>query len=911
MKSRNTLIILFLIVFSTVGFTQEHRIPFNNQELWLNGGNVAWVDFARDVGPGTTDLDDFEAMFAQVREHGGNAMRFWVHITGGTTPVWSGNEVTGPGEGTIEDLTAILDLAEAYDVGMILCLWSFDMLRESNGATITDRAKAMLEDSTLTQIYIDNALIPMVEEIGNHPGLLAWEIFNEPEGMSNEFGWDFNRHTAMANIQRFINQTAGAIHRTNPEALVSNGAWSFHSLANTSNPNSKNYYSDEELIAAGKDSLGTLDFYMVHYYDWAGTALSPFHTDKSTWGLDKPLVVGEFGVPENELFGLPQEDMYETLYERGYAGALVWQWVDWYQNRGSYGPSWLRALPQMEYMSDTYPGDIQILFTNPRIISFEASLDEIEAGGQTELSWEVTRSTSVTLDGVETDSIGSMIVSPTETTTYRLIAFGSEGVNDTSDVEIEVLPAGLINRALNRPSRASTFETCCDGDRVAGFAFDGDENTRWSSAWSDGSGDTAADANTDENPDEEWIDVELEFAVDLGSVLLNWEAAYSSHYQIQTSLDGINWNTVYEETNADGGIDSLVFETKPLARFVRMQGLDRATEFGHSLWEFEVRGAISLLQPPSVSITSPQNGAELEIGGSVVIQAEATDDESINYVSFFVNGDSVGVDTSFPYSFTYQNLGEGFQSFYVKTQDDDGLIVQSPSVIVEGSNSVISRRFEAEEATLSGATAVQPGLSGASKGAGVYMEGSGSILWEELDVPPGEEVTISVRYTLPFDYKENFLSVNGVRVDTLQFETPVDTWLDVSSTLNYTDPIESISIDHFWGYMTFDYIDVTVKGVSVSNEGDTETPVQLHLSQNYPNPFNPSTEINYSIPEASFVELNIYTIAGQKVATLVHQKQSSGEYSVSWNAASSSSGVYIYRLKTDQGVLSKKMVLIK
>lgn len=354
-----------ILIISISIFAQENgKIRYNDQDLWLNGGNVAWVNFARDIGPGNTSLDAFEDMFSNVSEHGGNAMRLWLHTTGAVSPEFDGFEVTGPGDGTIEDLRAILDQAWEYKVGMILCLWSFDMLRARNGELITDRAKALLESSVLTQRYIDNALVPIVEELKDHPAIIAWEIFNEPEGMSNEFGWEFNHHVPMSAIQRFINQTTGAIHRTDPDALVSNGAWSFRALwEGAEHPHAKNYYSDQELIAAGGDSLGTLDFYMVHYYSWAGTELSPFHHPKEHWGLDdKELVVAEFGVPDDDLFGIAGEEHYQKLYDGGYAGALSWQWVDWYSNRtqGGHAQSWLNSLPLIKEMNKKYPEETTI-----------------------------------------------------------------------------------------------------------------------------------------------------------------------------------------------------------------------------------------------------------------------------------------------------------------------------------------------------------------------------------------------------------------------------------------------------------------------------------------------------------------------------------------------------------------------
>jgi len=390
---------------SEEGAPPDGRIPFNGGSMFLNGANVAWVSFARDIGPdeGRPNLDQFDAVFEEVGKHGGNAMRLWLHTNGWKTPEWGPDStVVGPGENAIEDLRDILDTAWEHEVGLVLCLWSFDMLRKSFGEEDNiglnlDRNEALLRDSVHTQTYVDSALVPMVEAVGDHPAVIAWEIFNEPEGMAQEFGWDFNRQVPMSDIQRFVNQTAAGIHRADEDALVTNGTWSFIGL--TDKPPKKrrkhppvealsderierirrdlseryrhpftreeakkayarmakaadnfNYYRDDRLIEQGGYENGTLDFYSVHYYDWAGTELSPFHVDKEYWGLEKPVAVMEFHM--GETFGVARDELYPELLNRGYAGANSWSWTD-------MGPSdWGATLDVMERLREDYPGAV-------------------------------------------------------------------------------------------------------------------------------------------------------------------------------------------------------------------------------------------------------------------------------------------------------------------------------------------------------------------------------------------------------------------------------------------------------------------------------------------------------------------------------------------------------------------------
>ncbi|MEX0720770.1 MAG: T9SS type A sorting domain-containing protein [Balneolaceae bacterium] len=104
---------------------------------------------------------------------------------------------------------------------------------------------------------------------------------------------------------------------------------------------------------------------------------------------------------------------------------------------------------------------------------------------------------------------------------------------------------------------------------------------------------------------------------------------------------------------------------------------------------------------------------------------------------------------------------------------------------------------------------------------------------------------------------------------------------------------------------------VITANTSVSNENLDLTPKQFNLEQNYPNPFNPATVISYQIPANSEVTLAVYNVMGQKVATLVDESKSAGNYQVNWDAGSMSSGVYYYRLKSAGQVLTRQMTLIK
>lgn len=147
-------------------------------------------------------------------------------------------------------------------------------------------------------------------------------------------------------------------------------------------------------------------------------------------------------------------------------------------------------------------------------------------------------------------------------------AVGSDQVVRT--VDARVYPAtSNENAALRGIATASSVEQNLDRLRPE-HVNDGDLSTRWASGYED----------------DEWVQVELPEAEHIGKVVLRWEAAFGKDYDVQMSDDGQQWRTLASVRGGDGGVDTIRVDAT--GRFIRMHGVDRATEWGYSLWEFEL-----------------------------------------------------------------------------------------------------------------------------------------------------------------------------------------------------------------------------------------------------------------------------------------------------------------------------------
>jgi hypothetical protein len=138
-----------------------------------------------------------------------------------------------------------------------------------------------------------------------------------------------------------------------------------------------------------------------------------------------------------------------------------------------------------------------------------------------------------------------------------------------------------------------------------------------------------------------------------------------------------------------------------------------------------------------------------------------------------------------------------------------------------------------------------------------------------------------------------------------------DTGLLTITTLDYSG-IATLNIiveDLDGGVLEFDIIlDIEVK---VSNKEENDLPTKFVLHQNYPNPFNPGTNISYQLSKSGNVLLEVYSLNGQLISTLVNSFQTAGNYTIYFNASNLSSGVYLYKISGNDFISVKKMLLLK
>lgn len=174
----------------------------------------------------------------------------------------------------------------------------------------------------------------------------------------------------------------------------------------------------------------------------------------------------------------------------------------------------------------------------------------------------------VNLLGANAATYAILAAQSTNVGSYTVIVTNAAGSVASAPATLTIAPPG-VNLALNQPATSSTTQ---GAGLTANYVNDGNLTTRWASVG---------------GIDPSWVEIDLGSVQPFDNVILYWEAAYASTYQIQYSTDNSTWKVAYNNTNGVGGIENLTFPTV-MGRYVRMYGETRATTYGYSIYEFQV-----------------------------------------------------------------------------------------------------------------------------------------------------------------------------------------------------------------------------------------------------------------------------------------------------------------------------------
>ncbi len=165
--------------------------------------------------------------------------------------------------------------------------------------------------------------------------------------------------------------------------------------------------------------------------------------------------------------------------------------------------------------------------------------------------------------------------------------------------------------------------------------------------------------------------------------------------------------------------------------------------------------------------------------------------------------------------------------------------------------------------------------------------------------------TISNDAAILFEAPNQAVSMGGLNTINSHFRTPMGDFTG-DGKLNFLAVQRSDANYKDTPVYLFD-----LEETAVSRDQITEKPSEFSLQQNYPNPFNPVTTIRYFLSQPVDVQLEVFNVLGQRVATLINDQKPAGRHEVNFDASNLSSGMYIYRITAGEFVQTRKMVLVK
>jgi beta-glucanase (GH16 family) len=351
---------------------------------------------------------------------------------------------------------------------------------------------------------------------------------------------------------------------------------------------------------------------------------------------------------------------------------------------------------------------------------------------------------------------------------------------------------------------------------------------------------------------------------------------------------------------------------------------------------------------PTVAITYPTATDEVP-AGDIIITADASDpDGEVIGVEFYTGTTLLGVDSTFPYTYTWTSVADGCYTIAAKAFDDGGAVSDLDTVDITvgtgcgqapypGSPFVLPGVVEAEDFDIGGEgvayhdtdtgnngnqyrTSEDVDIEACSDVGGGYNVGwipQGEWLEYTIDVPVPGVYPIEIRVACQSSAGTFHIEFNGAN-GTGDVEVPItggwQTWETVSTSATLaagTQRMKFVVTDAGFNLNSFTFLQTT----SAVLPGPVPENFALHPC--YPNPFNPRTTITFDLPREVPASLRIFDVSGRLVDVLLDDESASpGRHEVVWRGRDLSgravpAGIYLYRLEAGSQVVTKSMTLLK
>ncbi len=287
----------------------------NGSRIWINGANTPWIAW-NDFG-GSFNYTNWGNEFQRMANADVNATRVWISCNGdGHININSGGYVSGPTQAFWDDVDDLFQIAQSYEIHLMIAFISFDHTKSPN--TDFQAWRNMYASASNRASFVNNYVVPFINRYKNNPYFWAVDV-------GNEIDWTFENHGInRANTLDLIARVANAVHG-NSDVLVTSGFGTGPKYLN-----SDYAYANGGLNLLSDASLGSyqsgayLDFYKLHYYEWMDPYFgNPFDTSPAQYNIsEKPVIVGEFGA--SGAAGYNPTQNYQRLYDRGYQGGMAW-----------------------------------------------------------------------------------------------------------------------------------------------------------------------------------------------------------------------------------------------------------------------------------------------------------------------------------------------------------------------------------------------------------------------------------------------------------------------------------------------------------------------------------------------------------------------------------------------------------